>query len=155
MSDLELINRWLQAFQNQDHQAMAECYHDDATFEDIAFVLDGKQQIHAMWHMICDNGIKVEVKESPRVSGDTVTTTIVDTYIFSDTKRQVINRVACTFHFSDGKIIQHRDKCDSVDWASQAFGGIKGWFVGHLGFLRRLAAKKKINKFIASHPQYA
>lgn len=155
MSDIDLIHRWLKAFQSSDYDTMATCYHPDATFTDIAFVLQGQKQIHAMWHMICENGIEVELKESPRATGETVTTKIIDTYKLSNTGRQVKNPVLCTFRFREGKIIEQRDKCDPIAWAAQAFGGIKGWFVGRIGLLRRIAARKKIEAFIQQHPQYA
>ena len=49
MSDpTNLISQWLAAYQRGDHAGMAECYHEQATFEDIAFQLSGKKQIHAM-----------------------------------------------------------------------------------------------------------
>lgn len=35
----------------------AACYHPDATFEDIAFPLRGKKQIHGMWHMIAETDL--------------------------------------------------------------------------------------------------
>ncbi len=40
---------------------MAACYHEDATFSDIAFRLKDRNEIRSMWHMICTKGIDVKV----------------------------------------------------------------------------------------------
>ncbi|TWT51799.1 hypothetical protein CA85_51690 [Allorhodopirellula solitaria] len=50
---------------------MAACYHKNATLTDIAFRLKSQTQIHAMWHMICANGIEVHV-EKVKSDGATV-----------------------------------------------------------------------------------
>ncbi|MCL4203296.1 MAG: nuclear transport factor 2 family protein [Pirellulaceae bacterium] len=150
----ELIEQLLSSYQALDHAAMAACYHDEAVFSDIAFRLDGKRRIHAMWHMICEKGIDVHV-ESVETDGDVVRARLVDTYVFSDTGRTVVNKIESAFEFRDGLIATHRDACDALDWARQAFGGWKGEIAGRIGLIRRRAARKKMRSFIASHPEYA
>ncbi len=150
----QLIERFLTAYQSLDHKSMAECYHTSASFTDIAFRLNGKKQIHAMWQMICNNGIKVEI-EGIKATGNIVRARIVDTYVFSDTGRTVVNKIESAFEFQDQLIIVQRDTCNALEWARQAFGGLKGEIAGRVGLLRRKAAKKKIDGFISSHPEYA
>ncbi len=133
---------------------MAACYHETAKFSDIAFQLKGRKQIHAMWHMICANGIEVEVKDVKEHAGE-VHARIVDTYVFSDTGRKVVNPILCRFQCRDGLILQQIDACDALLWARQAFGGIKGEVVGRAGFMRRTAARRKLQRFINSHSKYA
>jgi hypothetical protein len=144
-----VISRLLTAYQQLDPAAMEACYHEQATFQDIAFRLNGKSEIGAMWRMICKNGIQVAIDEPPRAAGEKVVARITDTYIFSDTKRKVVNRITCHFYFRDGLIVEHQDECDPKDWARQALGGVTGWLAGRVGFLRRRKARKKLDKFIA------
>jgi ketosteroid isomerase-like protein len=150
----QLIERLLKAYQSLDFNTMAACYHEDATFSDIAFRLRSRKQIHAMWHMICAKGIEVTV-DSVMAEGDSVRARIVDTYTFSDTGHRVVNKIESIFQFQGGLIVTQRDICDPLDWARQAFGGRKGEVVGRIGFLRRMAARKKLRAFISSHPEYA
>ena len=153
-SNKELVERLLNAYQALDHDTMAACYHESAQFADIAFRLNGRKQIHAMWHMICEKGIDVDVK-GVEERGDEVHARIVDQYVLSDSGRTVVNPILCRFQFSDGLIIDHLDDCDALNWARQAFGGFKGEIAGRIGFLRRRTARQKIRNFIAAHPEYA
>jgi hypothetical protein len=133
---------------------MVACYGESAQFSDIAFCLQGRKQIHAMWHMICANGTEVEVKDVKGHAGE-VHAQIVDTYVFSDTGRPVVNPILCRFQCRDRLILQQIDECNAVHWARQAFGGVKGEVVGRAGFMRRAAARKKLQRFIAKHPEYS
>lgn len=151
----DLISQWLAAYQRSDHAAMAACYHEQATFEDIAFQLSGKKQIQAMWHMICDNGITVVEDSPPHVDGDCVVLRITDHYTFSSTGRPVKNPITCRFRFRDGLIVEHCDECDPKSWAQKAMGGMKGWLAGRISYLRRSAARKKLAAFISKHPEYS
>lgn len=154
-TDLELISEWLTAYRQSNHAAMAECYDADATFEDIAFRLNTKKHVHAMWHMICENGIRVVENQQPRIVGDEITVGITDTYVFSATGRTVVNPITCRFRIRDGLIVQHQDECNPKDWAKQALGGVKGWLAGRLEFLRKRAARKTLAAFIADNAEYA
>ena len=119
-----------------------------------SFQLNGKKQIHAMWHMICANGIQVVEDAPPRVVGDEVVLGITDTYIFSSTGNTVVNPITCRFRFRDGLIVEHRDECDAKSWAQKAMGGVQGWLAGRITFLRRKAAREKMTGFIGKHPEY-
>jgi hypothetical protein len=37
---------------------MAECYYSNAAFQEIAFRVSGREEIHAMWEMICSDNPK-------------------------------------------------------------------------------------------------
>lgn len=154
VTDVQLIKQFLAAYQSLDHNAMAACYGESAQFSDIAFRLQGRKQIHAMWHMICVNGIEVEVTDVKEHAGE-VHARIVDTYVFSDTGRPVVNSILCRFQCRDGLILQQIDECDPLLWARQAFGGVKGEVAGRVGLLRRSAASKKLQRFINTHSKYA
>ena len=59
--NLTLLNELFAALNAHDHATMANCYHVDAWFEDIAFDLRGKKQIHAMWRTFADTDIHATV----------------------------------------------------------------------------------------------
>jgi ketosteroid isomerase-like protein len=148
-----LLNQLFDALNQHDHRSMADCYHPEATFTDIAFDLRGKRQIHAMWHMICQGDIraKFELLHSDDQKGQV---SLVDDYTFSSTGRKVHNVIDSNFSFRDGRIIEHRDFCDPHAWAEMALGGASGFFAGRLHFLRSYKARKMLEVFIAQHPEY-
>jgi hypothetical protein len=53
-ANVVLLQKLFTSLNEHNHQAMADCYHAEAAFRDIAFDLRSKEQIHAMWQMICE-----------------------------------------------------------------------------------------------------
>jgi hypothetical protein len=141
-----------------DHNVMASCYHLDATFEDIAFNLRGKKQIHVMWHMISETDLKATFKII-RANDQGAEAQITDEYTFGKTDqdegRKVINEIRSDFKFQDGLIIKHRDSCNAWKWGVQALGPAKGALTWLVPSLRRAKAMNKLRSFIARHPEYA
>src|ERR1700676_4477938 len=83
-----LLKRLFAALNEHDHRSMAECYHRESSFSDIAFDLRGKTEIHAMWHMICEGDITAAfdlVCADDRVGQ----VSLVDDYTFTPTGRKV------------------------------------------------------------------
>jgi ketosteroid isomerase-like protein len=152
-SNVELLRGLFKALNAHDHDAMANCYHEDARFRDIAFNLNGRKRIHAMWHLVCNTDIQATVGElsADEAIGRAV---VVDVYTFSDTGRLVRNPINSGFQFRNGLIVEHNDECDPLNWARQAYGGIKGELIGRIGLLRRIGATRKIKQMLADYPQY-
>jgi ketosteroid isomerase-like protein len=152
-----LLRRLFSALDAHDHVTMASCYHEDATFWDIAFSLRNKKEIHSMWNMICDGDIRVtfEVANANDHDGQVE---LVDIYTFGATAdkpgRAVRNIVDSRFRFRDGLIAEHRDFCDARAWAGMAIGGPAGFLAGRLRILRCWKAKQLLAAFVARHPQY-
>jgi ketosteroid isomerase-like protein len=152
----QLLTTLFQCLNAHDHMGAAECYHDEATFRDIAFTLKGKRQIHAMWDMACSvnkKGIPSDIKATVQQlsANDATGKVLVDfDYTFRDTGRKVHNPVESTYHFRDGKIIQQTDKADAANWARQAFGGFNGWVAGRFDRIRR---NKAMDKLKAERPE--
>ena len=154
-----LLTKLFQCLNSHDSKGMAECYHETATFRDIAFKLDGRQKIHAMWDMICSDNERgksdiVATVQELSANDTTGRAGVVDDYTFRDTGRKVHNKITSVFGFKDGKIVTQTDDCDAASWARQTFGGLKGFVAGHVGFIRRRSAMKKLDMFIAAHPTY-
>jgi ketosteroid isomerase-like protein len=150
----ELLSKLYTALDNKDHEAMAICYHPDATFQDIAFSLQGKKQIHAMWHMIAETDLRASFTN---VDADDQVgkADLVDKYTFRPTGRRVLNVIHSEFRFRDGLIIEHKDSCSALKWGLQALGPVKGVAAWLIPSIRRAKALELLKEFIASHPEYA
>ncbi len=153
-----LLQRLFSSLNQHNHEAMAACYHSKASFTDIAFDLRGKQQIHAMWHMICqpddhtsDIHIMFNVIHADDRSG---WVNLVDDYTFSSTRRKVTNVIDSHFCFEDGLIVKQHDFCDPRAWASMAVGGFSGFLAAQLHFLRSFKARRMLYRFVDNHPEY-
>jgi ketosteroid isomerase-like protein len=149
-----LLRQLFTALDRRDARAIADCYHPDATFRDIAFDLHGKSEVSAMWRMICAGDIRVtfDVLHADDREGHAK---VVDVYTFSEAKRRVRNVIESRFRFADGLIIEHRDQCDPREWAAMAFGGVKGFLAGRIAPLRKRAASNKLKKFLETPPATA
>lgn len=143
----DLLQKLYSSLNLHDHKAMADCYHPDATFRDIAFDLQGKDQIHAMWQMVCSGDIKATF-EVVSVNYGYGVVKLVDEYTFKDTGRRVRNSIESRFKFRDGLIVEHRDICDARLWAAEALGGLSGFLAGRLRFLRAWKARGKLRPFL-------
>jgi hypothetical protein len=144
-----LLRRLFSALDVHDHPTMAECYAPAALFRDIAFDLEGKPTIHAMWQMICESSdlrATFEVLHADDAEGRVA---LVDHYTLSDTKFKVRNVIDARFRFKNGLIVQHHDHCDAKAWAAMAFhGGLRGFLAGHLRFVRSRGAEAKLKAFM-------
>jgi hypothetical protein len=153
-----LLKKLFTGLGRHDHQAMAECYHSDAYFRDIAFDLRGKEQIQAMWQMICEGRSNIRATfEILEADGKCGRVRVVDDYTFypdEDTPtsegRKVHNVIDSRFGFQDGLIIEHRDSCDARAWGRMAVGGVGGFLAGRLRFLRSHKARQKLSRFLAA-----
>ena len=130
-ANAELINRFYQAFERRDHEAMAACYTDDAHFSDPVFTDLRGDEVRAMWRMFCLRGEDLEVRHSgveadaERGSGHWDAD-----YTFSGTGRKVHNEIDSSFRFRDGLIAEHTDSFDLWKWTRQALGApgvLLGW----------------------------
>ena len=144
-----LLKRLYSSLDQHKPGEMAECYHANARFRDIAFDLEGRDAIHKMWRMICAGDIRArfEVVEADDEGG---VVKLVDEYTFTDTGRRVKNDIESRFRFRDGLIVEHLDNCDEKAWAAAAIGGVGGFLAGRFRFLRAWKAKQKLDRFVAA-----
>ncbi|MEX8500221.1 nuclear transport factor 2 family protein [Leptothrix ochracea] len=152
----EIIQQFYTSFNRRDYVGMADCYAENIEFSDAVFSLKG-QQVHAMWHMLCEKGADLKI-----ILGD------VDAdekhgkahweadYIFSASGRRVHNAIDASFLFQDGHIIKHHDAFDFWRWSQMAFGSV-GWALGWTPLIQKKVqrqAKKRLDQFMADHPEY-
>jgi ketosteroid isomerase-like protein len=147
----QILNRLFSALDRGDAKTMGACYAEDASFEDIAFTLDGRREIQAMWEMVA--AVKplatYKVLRADDSSGEA---DLLDSYTYRDTGRRVENPIRSSFRFRDGLIVRHEDSCDALRWGIQALGPVKGTLSWLLPFQRRKIAMHKLHQYLASHP---
>jgi ketosteroid isomerase-like protein len=149
-----LLEKLYRCLDGKDHDGMAACYHPDAIFEDIAFRLRGKKQIHAMWHMIAESDLRATFTVSG-ADDQFGTADLVDDYTFRDTGRHVHTVIRSEFRFRDGLVVEHKDFCHALSWGVQALGPVKGVISWLIPATLKARAKAKIDSFVARHPEYA
>lgn len=116
---------------------MAACYHPDASFSDPAFPNLTGEEAGDMWRMLlerADGKLKVDytVLNADAEQGEARWEA---RYLFSQTGRQVHNKIQASFKFKDGLIIEHRDSFNFWKWSSMALG-MTGRLLGWTPFLR-------------------
>lgn len=160
----EVIDRLYRSLAAHKPDEMAECYHEEATFQDIAFRLKGKKRIHDMWSFVTDEKFKLEAEfgllpmTTPCPDGRQYAW-LIDRYRFyasNDSVGKPVTNVivsSCTFA-EDNWIQSHRDLCDPVIWANQAMAGpklldaLKAWVAGRFRLARTMAARTLLRDFL-------
>lgn len=137
------LMRFYNAFAHLDPVTMAQCYAPQARFEDEVFTLEGRDQVMAMWFMLCeslDTNGRADWKLSFRivsVAAHTASLHWSTRYPFGKQRRAVYNRIDASFRFDDaGLIVHHRDSFDFWRWSRQALGW-SGLLLGWSPLLRR------------------
>ena len=150
-ANAELLSRFYAAFAALDAETMADCYAADATFQDEVFTLRGRDEVAAMWRMLCaatrDKGRDAWSLEASAISADQRIGRAhwEADYRFSATGRLVHNSIEARFEFRDGLIVLHRDRFDFWAWSRQALGP-PGWLLGWSPMLRRkVQARAAVN----------
>jgi hypothetical protein len=142
-----LIETLYTSLRDNQPNAAAACYAEDAHSEDIAFRLDGRECILQMWRLVCSQEVHVTF-DSVFADDQKGGANWVARYTFTDTGRKVTNATTSHFVFRDAMIVNHVDRCDAVAWASQAYPFPKSLAAGLIGPLRRYVARKKLKQFI-------
>ena len=140
-----LIETFYTAFQKRDAETMVSCYHDNIIFQDPAFGKLNSGDAKAMWRMLCQNAIDVEIEFSNiHASLKKGAAHWEAWYSFSKTGRKVYNVVEAEFEFKDSKIIKHTDTFNLHKWASQAMGWSGKLLGGTLFFKKKIKGNYSI-----------
>lgn len=144
------IQKLYTALQNLDAETMLDCYHPEATFKDPVFELSSKEEIGAMWGMLCSGAREFELNfEVVDVDKKTGSARVEAGYLFSITERKVQNEIEARFRFKEGLIIRHRDHFSFYRWSKQALGFV-GLLFGWLPFLQKKVqqrARRNLERF--------
>jgi len=138
----ELLEHFYHSFKYKDVEGMIACYHDDIVFTDPAFGTLKGVEAKSMWRMLLGQNGSLQIDYN-NISADTNTGKAhwKAEYIFSKTKRPVINNVTSAFEFKDGKIILQIDTFDLNAWAKQALG-FQGAVLNFFGLLPNVIQRK-------------
>ena len=98
-----LIERFYEAFDRHEGEAMAACYGPDARFQDPAFGGLHGEEPGAMWKMLTGRADDLRVRLAEHDADETTGSAhwLAD-YTFTQTGRKVHNDVHARFRFADG-----------------------------------------------------
>ena len=131
-----LIERFYQAFQRRDAEAMIACYSDDVVFDDPVFGRLQGQDAGDMWRMLVGRAEQLQVSvDQVAADADQGQAHWLARYRFGPKQRLVVNDCQARFGFRDGLICRHRDSFDFWRWSRQALG-VPGWLLGWSPMLR-------------------
>ena len=150
LNSAKLVEQLYSSLNRHDYRAMANCYHEAAGFRDIAFDLKGRDQISAMWQMICSGEYPLDI-EIVRADEASAVANLVDEYTFTDTGRRVRNPIEPDSGSRTGSSSTTRTPAIPGVWAAAAVGGIGGFLAGRLRFVRAWKARAKLRRFIQAN----
>jgi hypothetical protein len=143
------------AFRELDAASMRAAYAPAARFQDPVFRLAGRDEIGAMWSMLCEatarNGRDVWRLDVGEIVADASygRARWEAHYRFPATGRMVRNVVEAGFSFdAGGRILTHRDRFDFWRWSRQALGPA-GWALGWTPWLRRRVRRQARERLAA------
>ncbi|MES2880040.1 MAG: nuclear transport factor 2 family protein [Pseudomonadota bacterium] len=157
----QTLTKFYTAFAALDADTMASCYAEDATFDDPAFSLRGRDQVGGMWRMLCTS-TQAKGREAWRLDfrdlaadADTGRVHWEAHYRFSATGRLVHNIIDAEFTFTpEGLIASHKDTFNFWRWSVQALG-IPGFVLGWTPWFNRQVRKQtslKLAQYLAGKP---
>ena len=138
------LKKFYDAFAQLDAVGMAECYADDATFDDEAFSLLGKREVCAMWAMLC---------EATRAKGRDVWK-LQSSGIAADARQGRAHWEADYRFSATGRLVHNIIDGRFRAWSRQALGA-PGLLLGWTPFLRakvRARAAGNLARFMADKP---
>jgi len=134
----EIATNFYSAFAKGDATIMTSFYSDAVEFEDPGFGKLKGEQAKMMWKMLLERS-QGNLKIEYRLIEATENTALVNweaRYPFSQTGRQIHNKITAHLTIQDGKIIKHRDHFNLWKWSRQALGW-KGLLLGWTPFFRK------------------
>jgi ketosteroid isomerase-like protein len=148
-----LIERFYDAFNRRDGDAMAACYAPGARFSDPAFGELHGEEPGAMWRMLTGRADDLRVQLVEHDADETTGSArwLAD-YTFTQTGRKVHNDVKARFRFADGLIAEHDDSFSFHAWSRQALGPaglLLGWTPLVQGKVRK-QARAGLDEFMRS-----
>ncbi len=138
---IQRVQQFYSAFAALDGAAMQACYAHNARFEDPVFSLNGRDEIGAMWRMLCTNASNhrgdwqltfSDVRAPSQRSYDKHEPILAQwqaRYRFGN-GRIVHNHISARFHFDeDDQFAHHQDQFGLWQWSRQALG-VPGLLLG-------------------------
>ena len=154
MKNEALIRQFYEAFARADAEGMVRCYALNVVFTDPAFGELHGDEAKDMWRMLIKNskGQLSLTFDNVIANDQTGSANWVAHYTFSQTGRQVVNRIAARFEFQDGLIVRHTDHFDLWKWSRQALG-LPGYLLGWTPFLKN-KIRQRARRQLAKHQEW-
>ncbi len=153
---VQLIERFYEAFDRHDGDAMAACYADDVRFSDPVFPDLRGREAGGMWRMLTGRATDLAVELHEHDAADEAGSAHwIARYTYEG--RPVVNDIRASFRFSGGLIAEHRDDFSFYRWARQALGP-PGLLLGWTPLIRtavRRKARAGLDEFLAADPKVA
>ncbi len=155
MNNEQVIHRFYRAFQKLDYKTMQDCYRLDVVFSDPVFGLLQNGEPQAMWQLLCTRATDFSLTygKIKLIDDEYASCEWVATYLFSASKRKIINKITAHLRIVDGKIIEHTDQFNLYRWARQAFG-FSGILLGWTSWMQnkiRHNARASLKNFIKNN----
>ena len=137
-SNEQLIEEFYSGFAAGNSTTMCSCYHPEVVFRDPVFGVLEANDVKDMWQMLLEKShgllhIKFSNVISEDIHGSADWTA---DYVFSSTRRRIINNIHAEFEFKDGLIYRHVDQFNLYNWSKQALG-LKGILLGWTPFFKK------------------
>jgi len=147
MDNETVIKKFYESFAQHDVEGMIGCYHNNVVFFDPAFGELTGADAKNMWRMLLSRGSNIKITFSNvHAEGNSGSADWQAEYVYSQTGRNVINKISARFEFDDGKIIKHTDNFDLWKWTRQALG-FKGYLLGWSPFMK-MKIRKQTNHLL-------
>lgn len=145
----ELIHRFYKAFQAQDAETMASCYHPDVRFDDPVFQDLRGDRAGNMWRMLCGRAKDLRIEYRDVSADDSQGRAHWEAwYTFGATGNLVHNIIDAEFSFEDGQIVRHKDSFALWRWSRMALGA-RGIFLGWLPPVQGAIRKQAVGSLVA------
>jgi len=124
-------------------------------FSDPVFGLLQNGEPQAMWQLLCTRATDFSLTygKIKLIDDEYASCEWVATYLFSASKRKIINKITAHVRIVDGKIIEHTDQFNLYRWARQAFG-FSGILLGWTSWMQnkiRHNARASLKNFIKNN----
>jgi ketosteroid isomerase-like protein len=148
-----LVQRFYEAFNKKDGEAMAACYHKEVVFSDPVFGELQGERARDMWRMLTGRAKDLSIVASDIAADDKLgSARWVADYKFGKAGRPVHNVIEARFGFQDGLIVRHDDMFPLWTWSRMALGA-PGVLLGWTPMVQRRIrgdAKKGLDAFVAA-----
>lgn len=149
------LEKFYKSFQSLDAKSMAECYHEDVTFNDPVFQNLKYKEVTTMWEMLIKRSKGQLEIDYHSVMGDSEMAQCIweADYVFSKTGNPVHNIIHSTMEFKEGLIVKHTDEFDFWRWSKMALG-LTGVLMGWSPYLKnrvRKVALLSLNEYLKAN----
>lgn len=132
-----IAERFFDAFSVRDYHTMGRMYAPTATFSDPAFPMLSGPEAALMWEMLLMRAQDFSLSYNVTYESDERAQAIwVAHYTFTQTGREVVNRIQTNMVFQAGRIIRHVDHFNFWKWSRQALG-MPGLLLGWTPIVKR------------------